>query len=254
LKLFNATYTDNYCNNNSIKYVNLLKEGIFMITQALEILGQIHIYERKSYKNLSSPKRRRYLNIYLYTTALLPIIAVIIVFIGYLHKDDTLKIAALSFLIVSYLLIFFTPIFSAWVYRDAIRRFFQNTLLPQLTNSSIAIAASSHFMPQLMRCSRTELELTAIEFKAERNALEKRIGLIAGAIDKVGLGPGLIAAIAAVVKLQGDLKGFGAADWLMGAAYGVLGLYAIAAFGHMSILKIDRALNLLDLVIAKKNY
>lgn len=223
-----------------------------MIAPIFETIGKIHIFEKIQYKNLSDPRKAKLLTPYFCVTVLTPIMAVVFGVIAYITGSNETKIAALGLLILGYLLLYFLPIFSAFVYRSTIRELFRNPLLPQLTNASIALISNNHFLPELLKYSLNELEIAAIELKTERDAFERRIGLIVGAIEKVGLGPGLLAAIAAIVKLQSDLKGVGVADWLIGAAYAVLGLFVFAMIGHMSIIKIDRALKLLDSAIAKK--
>lgn len=223
-----------------------------MIAPIFETIGKIHIFEKDQHKQLSDPRKSRILTTYVCIAALVPILAVIIAIIAYVTESNQTKIVALGLLIVGYLLVYLLPIFSAFVYRSTIREVLHNPLLPQLTNASITLISRNQFLPELLRYSLDELETAAVELKTERDAFERRIGLVVGAVEKVGLGPGLLAAIAAIVKLQNDLKGVGSADWLLGAAYALLGLYLLAMIGHMSIIKIDRALKLLDSAITKK--
>ena len=102
------------------------------------------------------------------------------------------------------------------------------------------------YLPRLMRKPLDTLELALLEVKAERDFFERRISLVVGAIEKIGLAPGLFAAL---ISLQNLKPG---QEWIYGLAYATPVLYIMGALAHFLVMRLDRMAKLLELAIARQ--
>lgn len=98
---------------------------------------------------------------------------------------------------------------------------------------------------ELSKHSWQDLEYVLVEVKAERAALERRTGLLVGALEKIGLVPSTIAAFAALARLPGGLS----SPWIQGIAYGTPLLYFSGIFTYERMIEFDRVIMLLESII-----
>lgn len=92
-----------------------------------------------------------------------------------------------------------------------------------------------------------DLQYVLVELKAERVAFERRTGLFVGALEKVGLAPGIVALIAAISRFSDP-----SSPWIEGLTYGMPTLYFVGLLAHYRMMELDRVINLLELVIDTK--
>ncbi|HHB3385511.1 MULTISPECIES: hypothetical protein [Providencia] len=162
-------------------------------------------------------------------------------------KNEVFLCAALLILIFVYLSFIVAPFFLLYKNRSKIRNSF---FLP--LNSAINLNIKSEalidqkYIQKLASLEKVELELGLMEIKHEKNFLEKRMLLIIGPIDKLGILPGIISAFATVTTLDSTN------GWLIGATYGYMVLVISALFFYELIMRYNRMIELTELVISKK--
>jgi hypothetical protein len=94
-----------------------------------------------------------------------------------------------------------------------------------IDNAKQTAQVDSRHLPELERCSRYGLENVLLKVKAEREFFEHRIGLYVGAIEKVGIIPGLLA-------LPSIFKDTANWNWVTTVALAMPFIYAAAVRGH----------------------
>lgn len=106
------------------------------------------------------------------------------------------------------------------------------------------IEASSRFADMLVACNKDELKYVLLLYKAERAAMERRCAFMAGAIDKMGLIPGLAAFVVvavAIAKVQNDL--------VQQLIYLVPAFYLLSFLASLQFEKYDRVIVLLEFAL-----
>lgn len=78
-----------------------------------------------------------------------------------------------------------------------------------------------------------------------REFLNKRITLLVGPIDKMGVLPGIISMIITISKPVGGY------DWVMGLAYGYIALIIISLSFFNLLVKYDRMIALTELALSR---
>lgn len=102
-----------------------------------------------------------------------------------------------------------------------------------------------------MNSSVESIELATHEWRAEKESFERRVGLVVGTIDKVGLAPGLLATFFSWHTLREISPGWG--ESVVGSvAYAMPFLYFPGILAHLLVLDMDRGLKLLELVLLRK--
>ncbi len=113
----------------------------------------------------------------------------------------------------------------------------------------IAHTDASH-VNQLSTYTWQELQYVLVELKAERAAMERRVGTLVGAQEKIGLVPGLIALVAAIARFYSpDSQGALSSPLIQGFVYGIPALYVLGMWLHSLMAKIDRVIMLLEMII-----
>jgi hypothetical protein len=175
------------------------------------------------------------------------LIAFALAFVGWLSGSRYLFVWSRWTLLFAYLGALLYPILSVWVHRKSLWSVLKHPFGVLLGNAMSTAAVDMLYLPRLMRKPLDKLEVVMIELKAERDSFERRISLVVGAIEKVGLAPGLLATI---ISLQ-NLKP-GQSKWIYGLAYGTPLLYIFGAVAHFLVMRLDRMTKLLELAIARK--
>lgn len=173
--------------------------------------------------------------------------SIILALLSYAFKSKTLLLYSLILLILTYCVFIITPFISAYQNRRRIKKTFTlpfNSAINQNVKKEFII--DQRYLPELIALDKKELELGLLDIKHERNSLEKRILLITGPIDKLGILPGIISTLAATTKLS-DPNG-----WLMGITYGYIALVVLSLFFYQIMMRYDRMIALTELAILKK--
>ena len=101
------------------------------------------------------------------------------------------------------------------------------------------------FLADFVRLGKPTLELGLLEIKHEREFLSKRINLIVGPVDKLGILPGIISM---VITLAKPVAGH---DWVMGLAYGYIGLVVLSLSFINLLVKYDRVISLTEVALSR---
>lgn len=214
-----------------------------MTIRYLNILKRIEIEEKRKKKTKKDKKQFKFLII----MSMLTLLSFLMMFWAKHKSNEKILIVALSILIFVYLLFIIAPFFLAYKNRSKIRNGF---FLPfnsaiNLNIKSEALIDQKH-VQKLASLDKVELELGLMEIKHEKNFLEKRMLLIIGPIDKLGILPGIMSAFATVTTLSSEN------GWLIGATYGYMALVISALFFYQLIMRYNRMITLTELVISKK--
>lgn len=157
-----------------------------------------------------------------------------------------LQAIGLAFLVLSYVASLAQPLVVVWQSRKSIMQTLRAPATPALQNIDVAIATDRQLLRWLQSEKLQDLELLCLELKAEQEALAKRIGLTVGTIDKIGLVPGLLAALVAIPA--------GDSSWsipIKALAYAILPLYLLAAAAHLVQLRLDRLSRVVELALRR---
>lgn len=102
---------------------------------------------------------------------------------------------------------------------------------------------------ELAGCQKEALQYVLVHYKQERNGYERRSGMLAGAIDKVGIFPALAGLVLLVANL---LKVPGATQW--GTFFGplLLAFYFLSMASCHMTQKMDRVIALLEFSVQAK--
>ena len=179
------------------------------------------------------------------------LVAMLFEFIGVIFASPKalpyIRHVALLILLVSYVSAFTYPFVMAWMNRNRIRRAVKYPIAMPLNNVNITTTVDARLVSHLIRHAEEDLQLLALEMKAEKDFFERRISLVIGAIDKIGLGPGFLALL--INLSNAKIPGHG---WVSAIAYAVMGLYVLGIAGHFLIMRLDRYVKITDLAISQR--
>ena len=216
-----------------------------MSMRYLNILKSIEIAERRRKSHKKTYKRDfRFLLI----ISALGFLSVAMAFLYYLTKVAWLGLAGLSLLLLIYLTIPAIQIYRAYRYRSKIKRSFLLPLCESLNlNVKAELSVDAMFFPLLKELTTEELQLGLLEIKNERVFLEKRMNLLIGPIDKLGILPGIVATITALTKIPENY------NWISAIAYGYMVLSFLSLFFYQLIMRYERMIALTELALESKS-
>ncbi len=211
----------------------------------LNILKSIEIAERRRKSHKKTYKRDfRFLLI----ISALSFLSVAMAFLYYLTKVVWLGLAGLSLLLLIYLTIPAIQIYRAYRYRSKIKRSFLLPLCESLNlNVKTELSVDGMFFPLLKELTTEELQLGLLEIKNEREFLEKRMNLLIGPIDKLGILPGIVATITALTKIPENY------NWISAIAYGYMVLSFLSLFFYQLVMRYERMIALTELALESKS-
>lgn len=174
-------------------------------------------------------------------------LSIVLALLNYAFEYKTLLLYSLILLIISYCVLIITPFISAYQNRSKIKKSFSLPFSSAINqNVKKEFIIDQRYLPKLIALDKKELELGLLEIKHERNFLEKRILLITGPVDKLGILPGIISTLAATTKLSAPN------GWLIGITYGYIALVILSLFFYQTMMRYDRMIALTELAISKK--
>lgn len=160
---------------------------------------------------------------------------------------DFVGLIGLILLVLSYLATLAYPFLLAWTNRLALSAAVKNPLSLLLQNASATATVDARVMPRLVRNAVEDLELLLLEIKAEKEFFERRLSLVVGAIEKIGLGPGLLAAGVSLSNLKSDQP-----EWVSALAYATPILYLFGVAAHFLLMRLDRFVKVVELAVSRK--
>lgn len=212
------------------------------------ILRTINRTEVKLRRTISNTPRHKQARRFFYILAALPFaLALIFLALSYFLELLGLVEPSLVALLIAYIGGLSQPLIALGIHREAIWKALKNPFMLLLDNARLTMTADMTHFQKLQRKALPALELVHLEVKNERDFFVKRIGVIVGAIDKLGLIPGLLAAVISISKIQ-----TGNSDsWILALAYATPALYVAGAGAHYLSMRLDRMTNLLELAISR---
>lgn len=173
-------------------------------------------------------------------------LSVVIIIVWKLTQLVILKLLSLTFLLLSYIGCIYHPLVLIFYHRRSLSEFFKNPLYVIYENAKCKHQIDSQYLSYFMSKENQALELVHLELVAEKDAFEKRISLVVGAIKNVGLLPGVLALLLSLDKFKNIEL-----DWVLTIAYAVPLFYGFGVFGHILITKMSRHILLLEYVLEK---
>lgn len=165
----------------------------------------------------------------------------------FFDASENVAIVGLALLLLSYMATLIYPFLIAWVNRRAFIAAIKDPIGLLLENASATATVDARLLPRLIRSPIEHLELLLLELKAEKEFFEKRLSLLVGSIEKIGLGPGLLAAGISFSNLKTDQS-----DWISALAYATPVLYVFGVAAHFLLLRLSRFVKLAELAVARK--
>lgn len=153
----------------------------------------------------------------------------------------------LSLLLFSYVATLAQPFVFAWVNRSVLVAAAKNPIGLLFDNANASARVDALLLPHLLRRSTEHLELLLLELKAEKEFFERRLSLVVGAIEKVGLGPGLLAAGISLSNIKADQP-----EWVSALAYATPVLYVFGVRAHFLLMRLDPFVKLTELAVGRK--
>ncbi len=89
--------------------------------------------------------------------------------------------------------------------------------------------------------------MVLLELKSEKQSFSNRVSLVIGAIDKIGLFPGILALIISLANFNSMEQ-----DWVLAVAYAMPFLYLFGVYAHLLINRINRYIAIIEYVLQCK--
>lgn len=156
--------------------------------------------------------------------------------------------AAIIFLSFYYLLVLAIPFVAAISNIRGFLRMLNNPLFVVFENSRIMLSADKFASPAFKRVALQALKDVRFEIKSETEALKGRVAYLIGAMDKVGVFPGILALTVLVGRLGEDQP-----DWAYGLAYATGVLYFLSMAGYLATSRAERLIGLIDAEIKNRD-
>jgi len=175
------------------------------------------------------------------------IISIVMAFLWKWTEVESFKLFSVIFLIFCYIGYISHPFVLLIIHRKFFGKFFRNPLSVIYDNVKRNHQVDLQYLSYFMSKKKQDLEVVLLEVVAEKEAFEKRIALLVGSIDKIGLAPGLLALFLSMNKLK-DIE----LDWVLAIAYAIPIFYGFGVFSHILATKMSRHITILEYVISKK--
>jgi hypothetical protein len=185
------------------------------------------------------------------------ILAIPLTIIGKWAQAYWLYNVSAGLIAVSYLAMFFYPLLGVLLYRHSLKKAITAPFANLLElNVKTLMQVEARYLPDLAALSRETLKLGALELKSERDSLEKRTHMVTGALEKVGILPGLLALIVALSSLDDMLVRVGIAErteWLLAIAATNTFFFVMCCYVQFMIVRYERMIALTELAVDCKD-
>lgn len=212
---------------------------------------------RSHRKQRQASKSHRFEILYFWLAMIAPsCVAVVLAIIG--KSSEAYWLFNLSWILIatSYLALFLYPFVGVLLYRHSLKKIFTSPFASLLdSNVKTVMQVDAFYLPQLTALSRDTLKLGALELKSERNGFERRTYMVAGAVEKIGIIPGVFAMIIGVTAAIKALASAGITarmDWVFALAAANLFFFLMCCFVQVMLVHYDRMIALTELAIERK--
>jgi hypothetical protein len=146
-----------------------------------------------------------------------------------------------------YLGVLVYPFLMTWFHRRSFWEAIRHPFGLLIKNARGSATIDTRYLPKLMNKPLENVELLLMEIKSEKEFFERRISLVVGPIEKLGLVPGLLATAVSLQTFQQ-----GQSEWITVLAYASPAVFIYGTAAHFLVMRLDRMVKLLELVVASK--
>ncbi|MGI0120351.1 hypothetical protein [Zooshikella sp. RANM57] len=224
-----------------------------MNVNSVESLFRIvrHINNRERFRRNSQEKieQNRHVNRLFLFMVIIPFsIAILITIVRRsFNLDDWLIIPALAMLAISYLGLFIHPCLEVFIRRRSLCRVIKNPMNIILDNAKSCADVDVKLLRYLRAKPIEHLNFLKIEINEEKLGIQKRVSLLVGAVEKMGLLPGILAMLVTISRLGEDQP-----EWVYAIAYATPLLHIFCVLVHQLISRLDRISSLIEHVVEVK--
>ena len=201
----------------------------------------------KKLKGARTRKIRKYIWI---AGILLPVVLSVILFAIFYagNYNSQLVYASLFLLLIAYIFTMLLPLIDVLSDKMWIRNMYKEPFTVIVNNAENAAYLDLGEYRRFLSFSNEELNYLKVQLLAEKDDLKRRVRLVNGSIDKIGLIPG---AIALVIMLSKTPTANDAWLYSLASVSVILHLFGIGMFFLVS--RLERVISLLDMAIQMKN-
>ena len=201
----------------------------------------------KKLKGARTRKIREYIWI---AGILLPVVLSVILFAIFYagNYNSQLVYASLFLLLIAYIFTMLLPLIDVLSDKMWIRNMYKEPFTVIVNNAENAAYLDLGEYRRFLSFSNEELNYLKVQLLAEKDDLKRRVRLVNGSIDKIGLIPG---AIALVIMLSKTPTANDAWLYSLASVSVILHLFGIGMFFLVS--RLERVISLLDMAIQMKN-
>ena len=175
------------------------------------------------------------------------LISLIVFIIASILKNKILVNISVIILFIGYAGLLLSPIYLAFYHRKKLCKNVKNPLGVIINNAKQSHDLDSKYINYFVSKEKEALERVFLELNSEKESFATRVSLIIGAIEKVGLFPGVIAFFITLSKI--DNIEF---DWVLTIAYAIPILYFMGVYSHFLINRMNRHIELIKYAIQQK--
>jgi hypothetical protein len=178
------------------------------------------------------------------------ILIILLALIGIYFKGFIL--IAKILLLLMYLGFILYPFIMLYYYRKNIPNHIKsisNPLILFFEQTSKRHNLDNEYLDKFLKIPIMELEIAIIELKYSKNIVKKRISSLIGSIEKIGILPGAIAMLIAIVKVNNE--SLSNDMFILAGVYVVF--YIFGVHMHANLNKIERYIHLIEYIIKKKS-
>lgn len=184
------------------------------------------------------------------------ILAVLLAPAGLIKSLEWVFTVSWGLIAISYLTLFIYPMVSLWLYRHEVKRLMSAPFTRQMeANVKTVMQVDAHYLPHLVALPNETLRLGMLELKNERSGLEKRTHLVTGALEKIGVFPGILALFAGLTAVHKTLTeaAISTSPWHWAFAVAAASVfYFMCGYAQMLLVRHDRMIALTELAVEQK--
>ena len=218
--------------------------AIDSIFKALQDINNREVSER----NERNKNKNRTIVIYLWLTFIIFMIALLLSLINkWFFQKDTVVTISLYVLILSYLMIVMQPLLMAWINRQTLKKFILNPFELFLADIENTAKIDYSYINVLLTQDLNHLKFARAIIAAEKQAIEGRTALLIGAVEKIGIFPGILAAVTTLTSLTKNQP-----EWVYAIAYLNPVIFFVGGIIHSTLMRLDKMVEILNYVIKQK--
>lgn len=236
------------------------------MTNEIEMYFQIKADIEQAYKQTVKENRERYqsnvayridTNVFRFGVVAPSVLAILVALFGLIESLRWVFYVSWALISVSYLSLFLYPFLCLWLYRASVKKLMTAPFASLLElNVKTVMQVDAQYLYHLAALSYDTLKLGALELKSERASFEKRTLMVTGALDKIGIFPGLLALAVGITTLMKTLDSAGILtprlDWVFAVAAANVFFYILFAYVQVMLTRYDRMIALTELAIETK--